>query len=209
MIKDQLLPLPRGLALPALAEQGRNAAIEAVVITLYQQVRGPIVSYAYQLLGSLEDAEDVGQLAFVRLYERLQEGDDVENVRAWIFRVVHNMAIDQVRRTRTLRGILAAFGPAQEPRTAHSAEAVLIRREQIAHALRRLNDRERHCLMLRAEGLSYREIGDVLGISEKAVSVYLVRGLKKLSVPPSKANAGERPGEGPEQGAEQGPEARS
>ena len=63
-----------------------------------------------------------------------------------------------------------------------SAEDDLIQRQRIALSLKALNERERHCLMLRAEGLSYMEIGDVLGVSEKSVSVYLSRGLKKFEV---------------------------
>ena len=55
-----------------------------------------------------------------------------------------------------------------------------IRKQRIAMSLGNLNERERHCLLLRAEGLSYKEIADVVGISAKAVSVYLARGLKKF-----------------------------
>jgi RNA polymerase sigma factor (sigma-70 family) len=63
-----------------------------------------------------------------------------------------------------------------------STENDLIVQEQITNSLQVLNEREKHCLMLRAEGLSYQEIGDVLGISQKSVSVYLARGLKKFEV---------------------------
>jgi RNA polymerase sigma factor (sigma-70 family) len=55
-----------------------------------------------------------------------------------------------------------------------------MRLQEIEQALGLLAERERHCLMLRAEGLSYQEIGDVLEISAKSVSVYLARGLRKF-----------------------------
>ena len=55
-----------------------------------------------------------------------------------------------------------------------------MRQQEIKRALSVLAERERHCLMLRAEGLSYQEIGEVLEISAKSVSVYLARGLKKF-----------------------------
>ena len=61
-----------------------------------------------------------------------------------------------------------------------SAEDAFVRREQIETALQMLNERERHSLLLRAEGLSYQEIADILEISVKSVSVYLARGLKKF-----------------------------
>jgi RNA polymerase sigma factor (sigma-70 family) len=61
-----------------------------------------------------------------------------------------------------------------------STEDRMIRQQQLRQILGKLNERERRCLMLRAEGLSYKEIGDVLEISAKAVSVYLTRGLRKI-----------------------------
>ena len=49
-----------------------------------------------------------------------------------------------------------------------------------AESLELLNEKEQRCLMLRAEGLSYQEIADVLETTAKSVSVYLARGLKKF-----------------------------
>jgi RNA polymerase sigma factor (sigma-70 family) len=64
--------------------------------------------------------------------------------------------------------------------TSPSAEQSSINRQTVERALSLLNDRERSCLLLRAEGLSYAEIGQVLEISAKSVSVYLARGVKKV-----------------------------
>ncbi len=183
MTKDDPLPFLDGLARPAAADAVEaDPTIESLVVDLYEQVRRPVVAYACHLLGSIEDAEDLTQVAFVRLYEQLRQGVDVQNVRGWIYRVVHNLAVDQVRRSQTLRQVLSTLDGQPDARDGTtSAETSIIRRQQIAHALQRLNERERHCLMLRSEGLSYEEVGQVLGISAKSVSVYLARGLKKFA----------------------------
>ena len=95
--------------------------------------------------------------------------------------MVHNLAIDYVRRKGNRESVQAEWVALRSlTETAHSAEHNLIQNQRISGSLKALNERERHCLMLRAEGLSYGEIGDVLEISPKAVSVYLARGLKKF-----------------------------
>jgi RNA polymerase sigma-70 factor (ECF subfamily) len=100
-------------------------------------------------------------------------------VRSWLYRVVHNAAIDQLRHQGKQESLVTEWLQ-ENTATSTSAEDDLILRQRIAQSLSLLNERERHCLLLRADGLSYKEISDVLSISVKAVSVYLVRGLKKI-----------------------------
>jgi RNA polymerase sigma-70 factor (ECF subfamily) len=92
---------------------------------------------------------------------------------------VHNAAIDQLRHQGKQESLVTEWLQ-ENTATSTSAEDDLILRQRIAQSLSLLNERERHCLLLRADGLSYKEISDVLSISVKAVSVYLVRGLKKI-----------------------------
>jgi RNA polymerase sigma-70 factor (ECF subfamily) len=76
---------------------------------------------------------------------------------------------------------LEARDEGARPSTAASIEGALVARAELAEALRVLSPRERECLLLRAEGLSYQEIADVLQTSAKAVSVHLTRGLRKFA----------------------------
>ena len=121
------------------------------------------------------------QLAFLRLFDALQQGKDIENVRGWIYRVAYNLALDHARQAERHAAVDTAWLATRERLSTASPEQTLIRREAIASALTRLSNRERHCLLLRAEGLRYQEIAEVLGVTSKAVSVYLARGLKKFS----------------------------
>jgi RNA polymerase sigma-70 factor (ECF subfamily) len=133
------------------------------------------------MVGTTGEAEDLVQIAFLKLFDQLKRSAEIQNLRSWLYRVVHNLAIDQVRRKGIHESAVAEWlsqrALADNPR---SAEHDLIQRQRIARSLTALNERERHCLTLRAEGLSYQEIADVLAISAKAVSVYLARGLKKF-----------------------------
>jgi RNA polymerase sigma-70 factor, ECF subfamily len=164
-------------------EARRTPPLEETVVELYATMRVPLLSYAYQVVGSTGEAEDLVQVAFLRLFDQLRRHVPIENLRSWLYRVVHNLAVDHLRRQgKEESAVTEWLAHRSQEITPKSAETDLIQRQRIACSLEALNLREKRCLMLRAEGLSYKEIGDVLSISAKAVSVYLARGLKKFEV---------------------------
>ncbi|HLA10819.1 MAG TPA: RNA polymerase sigma factor [Pyrinomonadaceae bacterium] len=179
MEEDQALPLPRALALEEANTRRSGQSTEEVVTALYEQLRPSLFSYAYHLTGSARDAEDLVQIAFLQLFDQLNRRSDIRNMRGWLYRAVHSLAASSARVARRDSLIREWFSDL-EPLDERTAEEDLMRAEEIEQALNLLGTRERHCLMLRAEGLSYQEIGDVLEISAKSVSVYLARGLKKF-----------------------------
>ncbi len=170
--------LPRCLSLNP--DETRREPWEEVLIPLYERLRPALVGYVFRVTGSVEHAEDIVQAAFLRLFEMLRDGPGIDNPRAWLYRVTHNLAIDGARQVQTRSALLQEWETVDALPDNQSPEDAAIRRQAIANALGLLNERERHCLLLRAEGLTYQEIGDTLGISAKSVSVYLVRGLKKF-----------------------------
>ncbi len=160
-------------------QSNHGRRLEELVVELYATMRTPLLNYAYQIAGSSGDAEDLVQIAFLKLYDHLSSRAHIENARSWLYRVVHNAAIDQLRHEGKQDSLVTEWlNTGVVPET--SIEDLMISRQHIIHFLSLLNERERHCLMLRADGLSYKEIAEVLSISVKAVSVYLVRGLKKI-----------------------------
>jgi len=183
MGQENIFHLSHALGFGQAEKHRKSQHLEEQVVELYATMRPPLLGYAYHVVGSSGEAEDLVQNAFLKLFDQLRRDAKILNLRSWLYRVVHNMAIDHSRR----RGIHEALNAewlsqkmmSDSPR---SAEDDLIQRQRITLSLKALNERERHCLMLRAEGLSYMEIGDVLGVSEKSVSVYLSRGLKKFEV---------------------------
>ncbi len=180
-MNDSVLPLPQTFSLnfDDIRRGSRNA--EEVVTDLYAKLRPQLLSYVYHLVGSTQEADDLVQIAFLQLFDQLHQKTEIENLRGWLYRVVHNLAIEQGRRLDKRESLIERwFSPNDATVDAHSVEEELIRREQIEKSLAMLNERERHCLMLRVEGLSYQEIADVLETSAKSVSVYLARGLKKF-----------------------------
>lgn len=180
MEEDLAIPLPRVLAMNDVEARRTGQSNEEVVTALYEQMRPSLLGYVYHLTGSMRDAEDLVQIVFLQLFDHLCRRAAITNMRGWVFRAAHNLAINHVSRSRRHDSLIKEWLVDRETEPAENAEESLARREEIESALRRVTERERHCLMLRAEGLSYQEIGEVLEISAKSVSVYLARGLKRF-----------------------------
>lgn len=160
--------------------------LEQRVTQLFEVLREPVYHYLIAVFGNPAEAEDITQETFLQLYKALHRGQTIENLRPWIFRVAHNLAINQIKRKQfvdpldahswdELRQMLPDPGLNPEQRILQQE-----RFEQVHAALGRLSMQERQCLHLRAEGFRYREIGEVLGIDAKSAAEYLRRGIKKL-----------------------------
>jgi RNA polymerase sigma-70 factor (ECF subfamily) len=170
-----------------MADTTEPSELHRAVTAAFEELKDPVFRYVAAIVSDDQGARDVTQEAFVRLYEHLLKGHRIEHVQAWIFRVAHNLAIDSVRKD----GVTAVHhAPAAGERAldvadpAPGAEDLLLSaesRSRLRHALGRLSGQERRCLDLRAEGLTYREIAEVLGIRHTTVAVFLARGLKKLT----------------------------
>ena len=180
MEEDFALSLPRALAMNEVDARRSGSSNEEVVTALYEQMRAALLGYVYHLTGSAREAEDLVQIAFLQLFDQLGRRSEISNLRGWIYRAVHNLAIAHVTRSHRRESLIKEWFADASTKDVNTAEASLARREEIENALKVVTERERHCLMLRAEGLSYQEIGEVLEISAKSVSVYLARGLKKF-----------------------------
>jgi RNA polymerase sigma-70 factor (ECF subfamily) len=166
-------------ALPASRVTTRSS--EAT--TLFHELRKPLLRYLACLGLTPEDAQDVLQDAFLSLHQHLESGGAKENIRGWIFRVAHNQARN---RQKTYERRFAApldQGIHQIPHDATPEKAVLKKEKfrQLELALQSLTESERECLLLRAEGLRYREIADVLGMPTSTVGETVDRAIKKLA----------------------------
>lgn len=151
--------------------------------TLYRELRKPLLRYLVCLGLSADEAQDVVQDAFLSLHRHLASGGSKENIRSWLFRVSHNAA-----RNRQNRYDRRFAAPLED--SLHSAldeatpERAVLEKEKfrtLRKAIRLLTESERECLLLRAGGLRYREIGEVLGLSTSTVADAVERAIRKLS----------------------------
>lgn len=178
---NEILSLPQSSNLDIEEISRDESGAEDIVTVQYMKLRPSLLSYVYHLIGSTRDAEDLVQIAFLKLFDQLNEKTEIQNVRGWLYRVVHNLAMEQMRQSSRRESLFKRwFSDYDREIDKHSIEQEIIARERIEKSLSLLNEKEQRCLMLWAEGLSYQEIADVLDMTAKSVSVYLARGVKKF-----------------------------
>jgi RNA polymerase sigma-70 factor, ECF subfamily len=158
------------------------AAQRQLVADLYVSTRENVYRSLIAAGLNASKAEEATQEAFLRLYVALRDGGNIENPRAWVYRVAYNNAVDSVGKNS--RELGASNGMLEGVMTRErSAEQNLIEQERldrIHQALHRLSGRQRLVLELRAQGLRYHEIAEVLQIRPSTVGEFLRRAIKQL-----------------------------
>jgi RNA polymerase sigma-70 factor, ECF subfamily len=133
------------------------------------------------MLGSLEDADDALQLAFVRAYRNLGQCRDPDRFGSWLYQIVVNECRTlAARRTRRERRMVHDDARLDAASTEHPAGETALR-DEIQYALDRLDTAQREAFLLRhVEGLGYEEISDITGVGISALKMRVKRGTERL-----------------------------
>lgn len=172
------------------AQAGDSSAFEELVRTYDQSV----LRLALSMLRSPEDARDVYQETFLRVYRNLNQFRFDCSFHTWLYRIATNLCLDQLRRRKvrreeptvitTAEGTLDRTDAAAETRVEGDPQRNLFSgqiRKRVKEALAQLTPRERMVFELRHyEGLRLRKIGEVLGTSEEAAKNCLFRATQKM-----------------------------
>jgi len=177
------------LSLPDAAGHGSGgvrAPFEEQMLALFDELREPLLRYLLSLRLAPEHSEEILQDTFLKLFEHLKSGRPDSNIRGWLFRVAHNLALRDLRDRRYEVSAVASIldfpsGTPEDPSLDPEQQMILDQREaRLLAALRRLPETEQRCLHLRAEGLRYREISDVLNIGVSTVADCLRRAIDAI-----------------------------
>ena len=144
----------------------------------------PVYRFIYFKVSSKQDAEDITSEVFLKTWQFVTESDDeIENLRALLYRIARNLVIDSYRRKATQNltqdaEVLEAVPDERQQRLLEQAESS-VEMKSIEHVLRKMKDEYRELIILRyVEDLSISEIAEVLGKSKGSVRVQLHRALK-------------------------------
>ena len=145
-------------------ESGQLRAFEDAM----RQHQRMVMSVAYRLLGSTEDAQDAAQEVFFRLYRNWSRIDHARDLAPWLYRVTVNVCRDARH---------ASPGEVREPGRSDPTET----RIAIEQGLARLGPKEREALVLRdVEGLETAEVARILGAAEATVRSHIRNARNKL-----------------------------
>jgi RNA polymerase sigma-70 factor (ECF subfamily) len=176
------------LTFPATAwepEYLQDIALRNLILQHYDQENVAIQRYLIFLGINADDAQEIVQESFLKLHEHLLARGDRTNLRAWLYRVAHNLARNAQSAHRSSRtdSLPDATVAGDLPANAISAEDALLADEQmrrLRQAMEQLTPAQKEALMLRTQGLKYREIADVLSLSVSTVGETIQRGLERL-----------------------------
>ncbi len=142
---------------------------------------------AYALVRDTGLAEDVTQEVFLKLYQHLGSLQNEEHVRPWLLRVATNTALNTLRGRGRAGAREDEFGQAATfgafGHGAVGVEADYERRteiEEARRALAQIKEPMRSCLLLKQQGLSYREIAQTLSLNEANIGSLIARGRKEF-----------------------------
>ncbi len=134
--------------------------------------RAPLIGYVHGLTGQRDDAEEVAQEAFCRVWEKLPTLRQPDRLVSWLYRIAHNLAVSASRRPQTV-ALAAEPLSAGPPRPDSSAE--------IHRAVANLSEEHRVVVSLRHfAGLSHDEIAAAVGIPAGTVRSRLSRAYDRL-----------------------------
>ena len=177
-------------ALIRAAQRGDSAAFEQLVRSYDQSV----LRMALNLLHSKEDARDIYQEAFLRVYRNLSRFRFDCSFSTWLYRIVANLCLDQIRKRKvrkeepaslsTTGGELDRFQFVAENRADVDPQRQLMSaevNERVKEVLDRLTPRERIVFEMRHfQGMRLRAIGEALGVTEEAAKNCLFRATQKM-----------------------------
>jgi RNA polymerase sigma-70 factor (ECF subfamily) len=189
-----------------------KAGDETSFALLLQRYRSPLVNFLYRMVRNREQAEDLAQEVFLRVYRARKDYVPSAKFTTWLFRIATNLALNSVRDTRYQRMEVSLDAPVTadaeegEERTLDVAEKNpnieqhLIeeaRKEMIRHAIDKLPEKQRAAVLLhKYQELDYGEISKILNCSESALKSLLFRAYESLRIElaPLVARAGKLPG---------------
>jgi RNA polymerase sigma-70 factor (ECF subfamily) len=144
-----------------------------------------IHNFAYRYFASNDDAAEITQKTFIKAYQKMNTLEDAQKFGSWLYRIANNLCLDELKRVGRKRSTsLEALKSAPQTETESPADARLIRNEAMVllhKALLQLPGEQRMVVIMKEyEGLTFREIAEILNESENTIKSRLYYGLRAL-----------------------------
>jgi RNA polymerase sigma-70 factor (ECF subfamily) len=149
---------------------------------LMRRYKRPVLNFVYRLLGNADEAEDVAQEVFIRVYQNIGTLESSRKFSTWLFAMAHHACIDQLRWRKRHPTESLDNSPSLASVTTPTTEAATHEiGEHISAAVAKLPQDQRTALILSEyQGQSHAEIAQVMRCSEKSVELRLYRAKQTL-----------------------------
>jgi RNA polymerase sigma-70 factor, ECF subfamily len=143
-----------------------------------------LCAFANKFLEDPEEAQEVVQDMFVKIWESREEIDPENSLKSYVFKTVQNLAINRLRRKKVESRYTEIYKLVYIDNNEFSAHESLLAKELEAHIIHSIKKLPAECKKIfelsRNEGLKYREIADTLHISVKTVETQMSKALRSL-----------------------------
>lgn len=141
--------------------------------------------FAYRYFANNDDAAEITQKTFIKAYQKLNTLEDAGKFGSWLYRIANNLCLDELKRVGRKRSTsLEALKTAPQSETERAADSALMRNEAIVLLHKALlllpNEQRMVVIMKEYEGLTFREIAEILDESENTIKSRLYYGLRAL-----------------------------
>ena len=163
------------IAMVTRCQNGDREALDMLV----RDMQKPIYNAAYRMLGSRDEAADVTQTTFLKVFENIQRFDAKYRLFSWTYRIAMNESIDQLKRSKRTEPLREA--PISDSRSPQEDVAQSQLADEVQATLMELNEDHRAVITLRHfSDCSYEDIGRILEIPEKTVKSRLFSARRQL-----------------------------
>lgn len=141
-------------------------------------VKNKLFRFAFRLLGSSEEAKDVVQEVFIKVWNGRDQMESIDNMEAWCMRITRNLSLDKIRarQRKATDPIEETFDIQNDTRTPYEAAENNENMQRINQLIASLPEKQRQVMHLRdIEGYSYNEICEILELDMNQVKVNLFR----------------------------------
>ena len=128
-------------------------------------------------------AEDITQETFIKLYDNMDSIKDSEMLKPWLIRVAMNLAKNTIRGNTRANVREEKYFQIKGDKDDFTAEKELVQKEvakDVREALDKVKEPLRSCLVLKQQGLSYKEIAESLSLTESSIGTFIARGKKEF-----------------------------
>jgi RNA polymerase sigma factor (sigma-70 family) len=155
-------------------------------------VKNKLFRFALKFLGSEEEAKDVVQEVFIRIWNNREQMVEIQNMEAWCMRITRNLSLDRIRsiNRKSTQPIEESFNVHVGGLSPHESTEADESMQKISQFIAELPDKQRQIIHLRdVEGYSYNEICEILELDMSQVKVYLFRARNAVKEKLLKINA--------------------
>lgn len=147
----------------------------------YENSYAKIYVYTFRLVRNSEEANQLTQLTFTRMYDYLLSKRKVINPTAFAYRIASNICFDYLRRENKFKKVEKEIYPSENPQHSFSEDNIrTAQKTLVSHAMQKLQPRDQICLLLYKEGFSHADIAATIKENKSAIGKIISRATTKI-----------------------------